>query len=485
LVDNLARDHIRRPRDVQVQVIPAVLEGRDVLAIASTGSGKTIAWGAPMAELLLRDKPDKGSRMTPADRLRCMAIVPTRELSEQVGTVIKDLIRDTVLRSTAVWGKVSLGPQVKRIEPGIDILTGTPGRLRELIEVGAINPASIRMLVIDEADRMLDMGFRPQVSWLIRRLVRREQTVLCSATMPREVEGLADDLLQGAIRLEVDPNTVAVDHVTQHLVLAHPGDRVDLLLHLLKKGTLRRTLVFCRTRRRTGWVATALRRNGITVGQLHGDRSQAQRRRALAAFSEGDLDVLVATDVASRGLHIPGVRHVVNYDLPNGTEDLVHRVGRAAHGERNRGQAWTFIAVGEQKDWRHMSRPAGIQAEPEDVDGFVPVGPPVTAKGKAKDRAQAKDRAKGKDGVKGKAGAKGKAGDQAERTAKDAKGKGRDPGWMRDAMFGKGSGGKRRVGPGRRKAASRPIKAADRPGRGIITPARKNTSTKKQKPEGA
>lgn len=437
LVENLKREGIRRPRDVQAQVVPAVLEGRDVLALASTGSGKTLAWALPVGQMLLADKPAEGTRMTPAQRLRCIALVPTRELAEQVGAVVAAVIRDTVLRSTAVWGKVSMGQQAQAIERGVDILTGTPGRLRELVEAGALAPSDVGMLVVDEADRLLDMGFRPQLKWLVDRMPRREQTILCTATMPGEVESLAQHLLKGAIRLEVHPNTVAVGHVEHRVVQMHPGDRIDLLLHLLAAGTLKRTLIFCRTRRRTGWVATALRRNGITVGQLHGDRSQAQRRRALASFAEGDLDVLVATDVASRGLHIPGVRHVVNYDLPNGAEDLVHRAGRAAHGSKARGSAWTFIWGDDIPSWKQMAAAAGVEARPKPVERFTP--------------SAARDR---------------KAGGDRRQPASE----GRTPGWMRDALHGKRSGGKRRVGPGRRKAASAKINPKDKPGRGIVSP---------------
>ena len=462
LVENLRREGVRQPRDVQSQVIPAVLEGRDVLAIAATGSGKTVAWAAPAAELLLRDKPAKGTRMSANERLRCIAVVPTRELSEQIGAVIGSLIRDSVLRSTAVWGKVSMGPQKKAIAAGVDILVGTPGRIRELIEADHLDPSGTNILVVDEADRLLDMGFRPQLKWLVARMPRRQQTVLCSATMPKDVEALASEMQHSAIRLEVHPNTIAVEHVDQHVVKVHPKDRVELLLHLLSEQKLKRTLIFCRTRRRTGWVSTALRRNGITVGQLHGDRSQAQRRQALAAFIDGDLDVLVATDVASRGLHIPGVRHVVNYDLPNNAEDLVHRAGRAAHGIKVAGTAWTFIWGEELALWKPMSKAVGIDVRPESVEGFVG---PATQAAKTKKKARDEQVNEGDDDRRGKdaRGSKGKrGGGQGKRD--------REPGWMRDALHGPNAGGKRRVGPGRRRAASSKINPQDKPGRGIVRP---------------
>ena len=245
-----------------------------------------------------------------------------------------------------------------------------------------------------------------------------------------------------------------VEHVDHHVVKVHPKDRVELLLHLLAKRQLKRTLIFCRTRRRTGWVSTALRRNGITVGQLHGDRSQAQRRRALAAFSEGDLDVLVATDVASRGLHIPGVRHVVNYDLPNSAEDLVHRAGRAAHGIRVPGSAWTFIWGEDLGPWKTIYKAAGIDVRPEQVDGFE--GPATTA---AKRKQHTRDEALGVDDDDGRSKGKRRGGKRDK-----------EPGWMRDALHGSRAGGKRRVGPGRRKAASAKINPQDKPGRGIVRP---------------
>ena len=417
LVDSLTSMGCQHPRAVQAQVIPAVLEMRDVVALAETGSGKTLAFLAPVIQHMLNDRPAKGRRMSAAERMRSLIICPTRELADQVGGVADQLTRGTVLRSAVVVGSSPLAPQVARIQGGIDLLVGTPGRLQELIEGDALDLSNITCLVLDEADRMLDMGFAPQVDRIMHRLPVGRQTVLATATMPKEVEQLARTYLRKPIRIETHPHTVAVDHVHQHVVMAHPHDRVDLLLTLLGSGGAR-TLVFCRTRRRTAWVAAALARHGVKTGQLHADRSQAQRRRALDGLREGKIDVLVSTDVASRGLHIEGVMSVINYDLPNSAEDFVHRVGRAAHGVDASGDAWTFIWTRDLDAWYRLSALAGVTAHPEKVEGFVPTA--------GASRSQAPF-----EGVRPK------------------------------------SGRGRRPGPGRRKRASRPIAPDQKPGRGV------------------
>jgi ATP-dependent RNA helicase RhlE len=436
LVDAMASMDCMQPRAVQAQVVPAVLEGRDVVALAETGSGKTLAYLAPVMQQILDDRPAKGRRLTARQRLRAVVICPTRELADQVGTIAERLIRGTVLRSGVAVGSTPMSPQVELLSRGIDLLVGTPGRLMELVKAEALDLSTVTRVVVDEADRMLDMGFVPQVDRLLGLLPSRRQTVLATATMPGEVEQLARTYLRKPIRIETHPHTVAVDHVREHVVMAHPHDRVELLLQLLAQGS-GRTLVFCRTRRRTAWVASALAKQGIKTGQLHADRSQAQRRRALEGLRDGTLDVLVSTDVASRGLHIEGVATVINYDLPNTAEDFVHRVGRAAHGEvRDEdaggseggeggsevgGDAWSFIWTRELDDWYRIAKAAGVSAHPERVDGFV---------------AKAGKRTGGDVNV-------------------DPRGR---------------SGRGRRPGPGRRKRASRPIAHSEKPGRGIRRP---------------
>ena len=421
LTETLWQQGIKRPRPVQSQVIPEALAGRDVVSLAETGSGKTLAFLVPVLQRILDDRPAKGARMTPRQRLRAIVLCPTRELADQTGRVADGLARGSVLRVGVAVGSVAISPIREVLSKGVDILVATPGRLLELIDEGDIDGEAVQMLVIDEADRMFDMGFAPQVRRILERIASRRQMLLFSATMPRDVLQLADQHLRGAVRIETHPHTVAVEHVTQHVVLVHPRDRVDLLLHLHKQAGGGRMLIFCRTRRRTGWVAAALSRHDLKTGQLHADRSQAQRRRALEAFSSGEIDVLVATDVGSRGLHIEGIATVINYDLPNTAEDLVHRAGRAAHGTRKSGHAWTLIGERDLDTWYKMAPAAGVRVDPERVLGF-----------KAQTSPKKPSRAPREEGMPHET--------------------------------------RKRPGPGRRKRASRPIGPDQKPGGGVRRP---------------
>ncbi|MDP6478430.1 MAG: DEAD/DEAH box helicase [Phycisphaerales bacterium] len=426
-VASLERRGITQPRAVQGQVIPEVLAGRDVVSLAETGSGKTLAFLLPVLERILVDRPAKGSTLASNERLRGLVVCPTRELADQTGAVAMQLTAGSVLRTGITVGTTPIDPQIEMLAGGIDLLVGTPGRLLDLIGQQAFDPGSIQSVVIDEADRMFDMGFAPQVGKILSHMPSKRQTLLFTATMPREAEKLIERHLSGPVRIETHPHTTAATHVEQHVTMVHPSDRIDLLLHLLEQREAGRTLVFCRTKRRTGWVAAALARHGLKVGQLHADRSQPQRRRALEAFSKGELDVLVSTDVGSRGLHIDSVRTVVNYDLPNTAEDLVHRAGRASHGTKKHGSAWTFLWDRDLDIWYSMAASAGVRVDPERVEGFKP----STAGKPHADR-----------------GAGGK------------------PGGGFDARHDT----RKRPGPGRRKRASRPIGKDQKPGRGVRPP---------------
>ena len=418
----LDRQGIKRPRAVQGQVIPTILAGRDVVSLAETGSGKTLAFLVPVLQRILDDRPAKGTRLRTSKRLRGLVVCPTRELADQTGAVARQLTGGTVLRTGVTVGTTPINPQIEMLAGGIDLLVGTPGRLLDLIGHQALDPTAIQSVVIDEADRMFDMGFAPQVGKILSHMPAKRQTVLCTATMPQEAEKLIDRHLSGPVRIETHPHTTAATHVQQHVTMVHPSDRIDLLLHLRSQREAGRMLVFCRTKRRTGWVAAALARHGLKTGQLHADRSQAQRRRALEGFSGGELDVLVSTDVGSRGLHIDGVRTVVNYDLPNTAEDLVHRAGRASHGTKKPGSAWTFLWDRDLDLWYSMAPAAGVRVDPERVEGFRP----------SKIVKPRSDR--------------GLGGTDSRRDTR------------------------KRPGPGRRKRASRPIGKDQNPGRGVRPP---------------
>jgi ATP-dependent RNA helicase RhlE len=428
---NLEQMGYAQPRAIQQAARQPILDGRDVIGLAQTGTGKTAAFAAPLLHHLLSHRPMESRRpIRPEQRLRALILCPTRELAQQVQRECGVIAQGTALRTACVFGKASIAPQAQAIARGIDLLVGTPGRVIELLEEGMLSLAHVRGIVIDEGDRMLDMGFLPQV----RRILERAggvhdgsrktgcQILLFSATMPPAMEDLARTFMHDPVRLEIGRHTTPVSHVQQHLIPVDDAHKVEALLHLLGVGSptiggakvdvrqaagsrsrRKGVLIFCRTRRRVGWVGTALERHGIKVGMIHGDRSQAQRQKALDRFKDGEAHVLVATDVAARGLHIPAVNTVINYDLPLQPEEYVHRIGRAAHGivveaaeapatfshsqerenvtERSirkesaaqRGQAFTLLDPDDRLHWRSIVDATNITVFAEhEIDGWRP-----------------------------------------------------------------------------------------------------------------
>jgi ATP-dependent RNA helicase RhlE len=367
LVRTLAACRFTEPTDVQSEAIPAALAGSDVLMLAPTGSGKTLAFALPVLADLLADRPRvkrirKGSRRSaadaaprrvdPATRLRAIVLSPTRELAQQVARDIGDVIRGTVLRTVAVYGKSPIEPQRAAVMAGVDVVVGTPGRLRELLDEGAITFAHVRHVVVDEADRMVDMGFLPQVQDIMALVPEGRRVICASATLPDRIATLVTGLMRDQVEVGVGKrNAPASDRHSRYVV--KDADKVALLLALVKGRHKRGVAVYARTRRRVGWVAEALRRHGISVAMLHGDRSQRQRDLALKSFADGDAEVLVATDVAARGLHVPRIKTVINYDVPLMPEDFVHRVGRAGHGG-GAAESHTFVGEDEREAWNRV-----------------------------------------------------------------------------------------------------------------------------------
>ena len=393
---NLGLMGFRQAREIQRQTILPMLAGRDVIGLAEAGSGKTVAFITPIANHLISEKPAraKGRPIAPASRLRALILCPTRELAQQVADEAAQIAQGSVLRTACAYGKVALSPQIEALERGVDLLVATPGRVRELIDAGALSLSYIKHLAIDEADRMLDLGFLPQVTAILETIPSNRQTALFTATMPREIEELSARFLNDPVRVEIGRHTTPVKHVQQHMLPVDEHDKVALLLHLLEhqskearsQAGRRGVLVFCRTKRRVGWVGTALERNNITVGMLHGDRSQAQRQRALDRFANDELRVLVATDVAGRGLHIPSVKTVVNYDVPTPPEEYVHRIGRAGHGGKT-GEAFTFLTPDDRdrRNWRSILDSTGSEIFAESVPGFEPT---IDVRRKARSRTE-------------------------------------------------------------------------------------------------
>jgi len=341
----------RAATPIQSQAIPEAVLGRDIVATAQTGTGKTAAFLLPILERTLD---------LPPGRIYALVLTPTRELAVQAETFVGKLGHYTKRRGTAVYGGVGMEPQTRALRGGSEIIIATPGRLLDHMERGYVDFRSLKILVLDEADRMLDMGFLPDVRRILRELPRERQTMLFSATMPPGVVSLAREFLREPRMVHVDPATVAAVGVS-HLALPVPGHlKATLLRELLRDETMTSVLVFARTKHRADRLAKQLRDWSIEASVIHGNRSQSQRLRALEGFREGDHRVLVATDIAARGIDVEGVSHVVNFDVPHEAEVYVHRVGRTARAQ-HRGDAYSLVSPEEEDDFHHIERLIGFQ----------------------------------------------------------------------------------------------------------------------------
>jgi ATP-dependent RNA helicase RhlE len=324
LLRAVAEEGYAEPTPVQVQAIPRVLEGRDLLGIAQTGTGKTAAFALPVLQRLA-SRPGEGRR-----GVRALVITPTRELAAQIGASFATYGRHLRVRHTVVFGGVGQRPQEHALQRGVDVLIATPGRLLDLMGQGLVPLQGLEILVVDEADRMLDMGFLPAVRRILAALPKRRQTLFFSATMGREPQSLADRILTDPARVEVTPQATTVEKVSQAVYFVERHDKQELLEHLLRDPDITRALVFTRTKHAANRVAQRLCGAGIEASALHGNKSQSQRERAMRTFRSGGTRVMVATDIAARGIDVDDVSHVVNFDLPNLPESYVHRIGRTA-----------------------------------------------------------------------------------------------------------------------------------------------------------
>ncbi len=319
LADALAAQGIHEPFAIQALTIADALAGRDVLGKAKTGSGKTLAFGLPLLDRIERAEPR---------RPHGLVLVPTRELANQVKEVLAPLGKARGLSVKAFYGGVGMDPQIEALRKGVDVLIGTPGRLIDLMERNEISFAAVQMLVLDEADRMADMGFLPQVQKILHRVEGVHQTMLFSATLDRGIDRLVARYLKDPVSHEVESEDETVDEMHHHFFLIHQMDKIKVVA-AISRG-VERTLVFCRTKRGADRVVEQLMRERIKAGAIHGDLRQAARERALADFSSGELPVLVATDVAARGIHVDGVDVVIHYDPPEDHKAYIHRSGRTA-----------------------------------------------------------------------------------------------------------------------------------------------------------
>ena len=335
VLDALAAEGYITPTPIQSQAIPYVLAGRDLCGIAQTGTGKTAAFALPILHRLAA-RPGE----TPRGGCRVLVLSPTRELASQIADSFTTYGRGLRLSTAVVFGGVPLGGQQRRLAAGVDILVATPGRLLDLVDRRAVVLSDVEVFVLDEADRMLDLGFIHALKRIAKLLPRRRQTLLFSATMPRAIAALAEDYLADPIRVAVAPAATTVERVEQSVIFVPSERKRDLLTALLADPSFKRVLVFTRTKHGADRVVRHLAGAGINAAAIHGNKSQPQRERALAAFRGGQGRVLVATDIAARGIDVDGVSHVINFELPNIPEDYVHRIGRTARA----GAAGTAVA---------------------------------------------------------------------------------------------------------------------------------------------
>ena len=351
-----------QPTPIQQQAIPPLLDGVDLLGIAQTGTGKTAAFALPILELLLAARVKAKSRMP-----KVLILAPTRELAAQISSELTGFARHTRLRQTCVYGGVGINPQIKRLEQGVEVLVATPGRLLDLAGQRKVDLSEVTHLVLDEADRLLDMGFIRDVRKIERLLPRERQSLLFSATMPKEVAKLAQDILRQPVRIDVSSKKAVVERIEQRVAFVANENKQAALRSLLMSPEVTRAIVFTRTKHGANRVAKRLDKAGIDAAAIHGDKSQAARTRALDDFKTGKTWVLVATDIAARGIDVTGISHVINFELPHEPESYVHRIGRTARAGAN-GTAWSLVDASEKKRLHAIERLTKIKPSRLEVE---------------------------------------------------------------------------------------------------------------------
>ena len=370
LVRAVAATGYTTPTPVQLQAIPAVLEGRDLMVAAQTGTGKTAGFALPVIERLFPAGEPAGKRPG-AKQVRVLVLTPTRELAAQVHDSIRAYATELPLKSTCIFGGVGANPQMKAIAPGLDILVACPGRLLDLVGQKAVDLSQVEVLVLDEADRMLDMGFVHDVKKVIAKLPAKRQNLLFSATFSKDITDLANKLLDNPARIEVTPPNTTVERINQKVYRVAAGHKRALVAHLITQGAWEQVLIFTRTKHGANRLAEYLVKNGLPAAAIHGNKSQSARTKALADFKANTLRILVATDIAARGLDIDQLPHVINFELPNVSEDYVHRIGRTGRAGRS-GEAVSLVSPDEDKLLRSIERMTRQRIEEGSLEGFEP-----------------------------------------------------------------------------------------------------------------
>jgi ATP-dependent RNA helicase RhlE len=370
LLHALADQGFSAPTPVQAQAIPDVLAGRDVLVSAETGSGKTVAFCLPLLQTLAANPVAAAGRQR---RVRALILVPTRELAVQIGEVARQLARHetAAIKVTVVFGGVSINPQMMGLRGGADIVVATPGRLLDLLDHNALDLSAIQTLVLDEADRLLDLGFEQELQRILALLPERRQNLFFSATLPAAVQTLAASLLKSPARVDVAPVVLDIAAIEQRVIEVDSPRRTQLLRQLIADRGWSRVLVFVATKHAAEMVADKLRKAGLAAEPFHGELSQGKRTQVLLDFKNSDVKVVVATDVAARGLDVSQLPVVVNYDLPRSAVDYVHRIGRTGRAGQS-GLALSFVSAATQAHWRLIEKRQGLSVPCEQVPGFEP-----------------------------------------------------------------------------------------------------------------
>lgn len=363
----VAEQGYHEPTPIQRQAIPVVLSGRDLMASAQTGTGKTAGFTLPLLQRLTQNEPHARGRRP----VRALILTPTRELAAQVGENVRDYSKYLDIHSLVVFGGVSINPQMMKLRGGVDVLVATPGRLLDLEHQNAVNLSHVEILVLDEADRMLDMGFIHDIRRVLAKLPAKRQNLLFSATFSDDIKALAEKLLHNPEEVEVARRNTASEQVSQQVHFVDKKRKRELLSYLIGKENWEQVLVFTRTKHGANHLAEQLNKDGIRSAAIHGNKSQGARTRALADFKSGDLRVLVATDIAARGLDIEELPHVVNYELPNVPEDYVHRIGRTGRAAAT-GEALSLVCVDEHKLLRDIERLLKREIPRLAIPGFEP-----------------------------------------------------------------------------------------------------------------
>lgn len=368
------------PTPIQQQAIPVILSGKDLMASAQTGTGKTAGFGLPILQKLIEQQaknPNPPERRKGKRPLFALILAPTRELAAQIGENIRDFSRYLAIRSLVVFGGVSINPQMMKLRGGVDILIATPGRLLDLVQQNAVDLSTIKTLVLDEADRMLDMGFIHDIRRVIAKLPKKRQNLMFSATFSDEIKVLAQSILHSPESIAVAKNNSASEQITQYVHRVDKRRKRELISYLIGKNQWQQVLIFTRTKYGANHLADQLTKDGIKASAIHGNKSQGARTKALADFKSGQIRALVATDIAARGLDIELLPYVVNYELPQVAEDYVHRIGRTGRAQ-NQGQAISLVCIDELPQLKAIEKLIKIQIPELTTKGFE-VDPKIKA----------------------------------------------------------------------------------------------------------